>query len=234
MSRDPSTDSCDGAASVSSPFTMTDVRVHERDTLWSGFFHIERLQLSHRLYGGGWSRPVSRELFARGNAVGVLLVDTKRQQLVLTEQFRVGALRLQDSPERQSSPERGASPEPPAPGPWLLELVAGMVEPGESPADVARRETLEETGLTIDHVTPITAYYSSPGGSDEWISLFWASVDASAAGGVHGCVDESEDIRTVIMSLGEAEQALHSGSFANAMTVIAMQWLLLNRNRVFV
>jgi len=227
MSRKPSTESSGNTPSAPAPFSSADVRVHGRKTLWSGFFHIDLVKLSHRLFGGGWSPEISRELFVRGNAVGVLLVDIRRQQLVLTEQFRVGALTHPNSPEPVSSPE-------PTNSPWLLELVAGMVEPGEAPEAVARRETLEETGLTLDHVTPITAYFSSPGGSDEWVSLFWASVDASLAGGVHGCADENEDIRTVIMSLDEAAQALQSGRFANAMTVIAMQWLLLNRNRIFV
>jgi ADP-ribose pyrophosphatase len=195
-------------------FTTSDVEIVQREKAWSGFFTIERVDVRHRLYRGGWSDVLSREIFVRGAAVGVLLVDPDRRELVLTEQFRAGALEDARSP-------------------WLLELVAGMMEAGESPESVARRETLEETGLEIDELYPISAYYSSPGGSSEWICLFWARVDASRAGGIHGCGNENEDIRTVRLPFAELEDILRSGRLCNAMTLIAAQWLILNRDAVF-
>lgn len=194
-------------------FTASDTEIISREKAWSGFFTVERVDVRHRLYRGGWSAVLSREIFARGNAVGVLLVDPDRRELVLTEQFRAGALEGPQSP-------------------WLLELVAGMIGPGESPESVARRETLEETGLEISELHPISAYYSSPGGSNEWISLFRAHVDASGAGGVHGCSDENEDIRTVCLPFAQIEDVLRSGRVCNAMTLIALQWLMLNRDAV--
>ena len=99
-------------------FGVDDYRVESQETAFQGFFRITRMVVSHRLFGGGWSAPLKRELFQRGDAVGVLLYDPKHHTVGLVEQFRVGAMQDQQ-------------------GPWQYEVVAGMIEPGESPADVA-------------------------------------------------------------------------------------------------
>lgn len=189
--------------------TRADVEVLAQDTVFQGFFAVDKVTLRHRLFAGGWSGEFSRELFRRGRSVGVLLHDPVRSQLVLVEQFRVGLLR----DERHS--------------PWVLELVAGMVDAGEQPHDVALREAHEETGLVIDQVSYICEYYNSPGGSDECISLFYGQVDASGAHGIHGLATENEDIRVKVMGLADAWRRLDEGGFNNAMIIIALQWLRL-------
>ncbi|GGY50608.1 ADP-ribose diphosphatase [Bacterioplanes sanyensis] len=195
------------------PFTQQDVELVDRQVAFRGFFTIEKLTLRHRRFNGEWLGPFQRELFRRGEAVGVLLFDPQRQQVVLTEQFRVGALRDQRSP-------------------WLLELVAGMVEEGEDYADVAQRETLEEAGSEFYQLIPICDYWVSPGGCDEKVMLYCGLVDSSNMGGVHGLDEEHEDIRLVTLTLDQAWQALDDGSMNNAATIIAMQWLRLNQERL--
>jgi len=142
-------------------FTNTDVEVLGRTTLFQGFFRMVEYRVRHRLFNGGWSGEVRRELFERGHAVGVLPWDPRSDRVALVEQFRVGAL---------------ADPA----GPWLLELVAGMVEEGETPEEVARRELVEEAGIAEVELLPICDYLVSPGGSDESMTLLCAMTSLDA------------------------------------------------------
>jgi len=109
--------------------------------------------LRHRLFAGGWSSPIRRELFQRGDAVGVLPWNPRADEVVLIEQFRVGAMRGSDSP-------------------WMLELIAGVVEPGESDTAVAHRESEEEAGCQLTRLEPIATFYPSAGACSEQIRLF--------------------------------------------------------------
>ncbi|HIJ29450.1 MAG TPA: NUDIX domain-containing protein, partial [Gammaproteobacteria bacterium] len=104
---------------------------------------MEKYQLQHTLFDGGWSKPLSRELFERGHAVAVLLYDPKEDAVVMVEQFRIGALGHPDHP-------------------WFLEVVAGMVEEGESEEEVARRESVEEAGCRVGEMEFIARYWVSP------------------------------------------------------------------------
>jgi ADP-ribose pyrophosphatase len=190
-------------------FNAQDVDILHRETAFQGFFAIDRIVLKHRLYQGGWSQPFTRELFRRNRAAGVLLYDPIREQLVMVEQFRVGVL---DTPQHN---------------PWVLELVAGIVDSDESTAAMAVREVQEETGLKVDNLQFICEYFNSPGGSTECISLFYGTVDASLASGIHGLAEENEDIRVVVVPLTDAWQLLAEGRINNAMAIIALQWLRL-------
>lgn len=190
-----------------------DVELLEQTRVYQGFFALDKVRLRHRLFAGGWSAPVSREIFVRGPAVGVLLFDPHRDLIGLVEQFRLGAL---DDPS----------------GPWCLEVVAGMIETGESPAAVAVRETFEETGLTIAALEPICRYIASPGGSTEAMHLFCACTDLEHAGGVFGLAEEGEDIRVHILPAAAVFDALYSGRFNNAATLISLQWLQLQHARL--
>ncbi len=193
---------------------MTDrVKIIEKETAYQGFFRIDRYTLEHRAFGGGWIGPMRRELFERGHAVAVLPYDPVRDEVVLIEQFRIGAF--------------GAGWEP-----WMLEVVAGIVGPDESEEDVAHRETEEETGLTLNRTEPIARYLSSPGGTTEWTSLYCGEVDASGAGGVHGLADEHEDIKVHRFAAADALAMPGNGHMANATGLIALQWLALNRDRL--
>ncbi|WP_225691140.1 NUDIX domain-containing protein [Thalassolituus sp. ST750PaO-4] len=190
-------------------FDRNDVEVAARDVAFNGFFRIEKIRLRHRMFTGGWSGYFERELFERGEAVCVLLFDPQRDCVVLTEQFRIGALADEHSP-------------------WLLELVAGMVEPGESYAEVARRETEEEAGCSFNELLPICNYWVSPGGTSERVQLYCALIDSEGVGGIHGLADENEDIRLARMSFSEAYAAVENGRINNAATIMALQWLYIH------
>lgn len=196
---------------IPTPFTITDVELSHRQHGYNGFFSIETLTLRHRSFDGRWIGPMRRELFRRGNAVCVLLYDPMDKCVVLAEQFRVGALTDPRSP-------------------WLLELVAGMVEEGESDEEVAVREMWEEAQCRSVVLFPICRYWVSPGGSDEQVQLYCALIDSSTLSGIHGLAEEHEDIRLVRLSRDQAIQALHDGVINNAATVIALQWLALQND----
>ena len=153
---------------------------------------------------------MTRELILRPRAVGVLLFDPAQQQVVLVRQIRVGML------------DEGQKP-------WLLELVAGMVESGEEPIEVAARESLEEANTKPQDLLQICEYYNSPGISNERITLFCGRVDSTQAGGIFGLDAEHEDIEVVVLSLADALAKVASGEINNAMSIIALQWLQLNQ-----
>jgi len=196
--------------SCSAGFTVDDVQV-SRETVYKGFMQLQQVQVKHRLFEGGWSETFQRELLVRDQAVMVLLYDPARDAVVLIEQFRIGALEDKH-------------------GPWLLEMVAGVVEPGESLEGVAKRESLEEAGCEVQALERVTTVWTSPGGSSEKITLFCGKVDSSDVGGVHGLVEEHENIYVRVVSYEMALQALAAGIIRDATSTIAMQWLQLNRD----
>lgn len=195
------------------PFTRDDVEITRRKILYQGFFCAEEVRLRHRLFQGGWTGEMSRELFLRSEAVGVILYDPERDLVGLIEQFRAGAL---DEPM----------------GPWCMEIVAGMLEPGESPEAVARREMLEESGVEAGAMEYICNYLPSPGGSNEKMHLLCACVDLGEAGGIHGLDDEHEDIKVHVIPAPQVFDHLYDGRFNNASILVALQWLQLNRPRL--
>lgn len=173
------------------------------------FFTLKRLRLRHALFEGGVSAELKRELFVRDDAVCALLYDPVRDAVVLLEQFRVGALHDAASP-------------------WLLELIAGIVEPGESVDQVAVREAQEEAGAVLEAIVPICTYHVSPGGSQERIHLLCARVDSEGLGGVHGLSEEGEDIRVLVVPRREAYDGVVCGRINNGPSIMALQWLELN------
>lgn len=197
-------------------FNRQDMEVISDERVFDGFFKVHRLTFRHRCFEGG-EIEITRELFQRGNAVCVLLFDPQRDEIVLIEQFRVGAM-------AKGATEAGS--------PWLLEPVAGIVEPGETVNDVAERESQEEAGAEISDIIPITRYLPSPGGCDEYVDLLCGRVDSSKVGGVHGLADEGEDILVHSLPYDEVCELVNSGVIDNSATIIAVQWLQLNKQRV--
>ena len=185
----------------------------DKRTCYDGFFRLERFRLRHELFAGGWSGEVVRELLERGHAVAVLLYDPIRDQVVLVEQFRIGALASGEHP-------------------WMLEVVAGIIETDEDPQEVACRESLEEAGCRVTELIPIHRFIPSSGGCSEHLILYCGRVDASKADGIHGLAHEGEDIRVRVMPVSETLAMLKRGTVLSAMTLVALQWLALNRERL--
>jgi ADP-ribose pyrophosphatase len=200
-------------AKPAAPRTAADIEVLSRAVPHAGFLRVEQYRLRHRLFAGGWTPPLLREVCVRGTVAGVLPYDPARDQLVLVEQFRMGPFAA------------GAAP-------WMIEIVAGFIEDGETPEQVAARECIEECGCTVSALLPITCYFPSPGGLAERVHLFCGRVDSRQALATAGLVDDSEDIRVQVVPWRAARSQIARGGYANAATLIALQWLALNRRRV--
>ena len=189
------------------------VEVIEKTTPYQGYSRIDVYRLRHKRFGGGWTEVMSRELFDRGHAAVVLPYDPARDTVVLIEQFRIGAYAAGFTP-------------------WLIEPVAGILEPGETPEEVARREAVEEAGCEITELEPIGTVLSTPGICSEVLHLYCGRVDSEGVGGIHGLEHEHEDIRAFTLPLDTALERLARGEYHKAITVMTLQWLALNRERL--
>lgn len=191
-----------------SVFTPNDVDVLDKETLFKGFFKMVKYRFRHKLFAGGWSNVIEREMFERGHAAAMLPYDPVRDEVVLIEQIRVGALEHNH--------------------PWQMEIVAGMIDRDESAEEVVRREAEEEAGISAKNIHAIVSYYPSAGGCSEKLDVFIGEVDASQASGIHGLDYEDEDIRVHVMSRSQAYDLVREGKIENGASIIALQWLELN------
>jgi ADP-ribose pyrophosphatase len=194
-------------------FDGADVKLVSSKTAFRGFFELTVHRFRHRLFKGGWSGEIEREVFTKTEASAAILYDPKNDLIALIEQFRAGAV---DSEY----------------GPWCLEVVAGMLEPGENPDELILREIQEEAALVPDKLHKITAYYSTPGACNEKIHLYCAECDLSDSGGIHGLESENEDILLSVFDAEGVLDAMLNSRMNNAATLLALQWLAMNRSRL--
>lgn len=181
------------------------LEVTATERLHDGFFATEAWEYRHRLFRGGTSDTLRREVFVTGDAVAVLPWDPATDQLLLIEQVRAGLVARGD------------------PNPWNLEIIAGLQDQQEPPEATARREAQEEAGLTLGRMVEAGRYYTSPGGQTEFITTFLAEADLSGyRPGVHGLATEHEDIRTMVVSRAQALDALDRGEARNAPLMLAL------------
>jgi len=187
-------------------FGASDVRVLEDETVYDGYFSMRRVTLQYRAFDGGWVEPQVREVFERGDAVGVLPYHPATDSLVMIEQFRPGAMRGDNSP-------------------WMLELIAGIVEPGESDAEVAHREAMEEAGCELCELRPIATVLPSAGACTEQVQLYCGLLDGPVVTGVHGLAEEGENILVHSVPVADAFQLLAQNRIPNGHTLISLLWL---------
>ena len=194
-------------------FTSNDVEITDIKPVYRGFFTMNQYQFKHKCFNGEWSDTVTREIFERGHAVGVLPYDPILQEFVLIEQVRIGALATSSSP-------------------WLIEIIAGMIDEGETPENVCHRESMEEAGIELDNLTKALSYLSSPGGTTERLHIFIAKTNAAKAQGIHGLDTESEDIKVHRVKENTALEWLENGHIDNAAAIIALQWFFMHKTQL--
>ncbi|WP_282609363.1 NUDIX domain-containing protein [Pelagibius sp. Alg239-R121] len=184
-----------------------------KSTLFKRYFQLDEYVVRHSLFAGGLSEPITREIFERGHAAAVVPYDPEVDAIVFIEQFRMGAFAADLYP-------------------WQYEFVAGIIDEGESPPDVVRREAEEEAACRIEELESIGKFLVSPGGSSETLSLFCGRVRSATIGGIHGLSHEGEDIRAFVLPYQEAHELLRQGRITNLFTFAALQWLVLNREEL--
>ena len=188
-------------------------KILDETPVYRGFFNLTRYHLRHSTFEGGWSDPLMRELFHRGHCVAVLPYDPLKGEILLIEQFRIGAVGSKTIP-------------------WLLETVAGAIESGESPEDVAHREGMEEAGCQFQSLIRVGTFYTSPGGTSEAVTVFIGVAKGPLQEGLFGLEEEGEDIRAIVRSLDEALALLEAGTIDSVVPALALQWLALHRDRL--
>lgn len=188
-----------------------DVEIKKDTLIHDGFCRIRRYEMRHRCFSGKWTQSYTRELMIKPRVAAALPYDPRKDQVVLIEQFRVGALGQNETP-------------------WLIEIVAGIMDKthAESYEELIKREMYEESGLEIEALLPVCDYLVTPGCSTEKVKLFCAIVDSAKAPKFCGLIEENEDIKIHVISTKEAFAAVRSGQINNAAAIIALQWLELN------
>lgn len=170
------------------------MEIKKREKAYNGYFKIFKLTIEQE------GQEFTREQFERGHAVAALVYDTVQQVYILTKQFRIG-----------SESE-------------LIEVVAGMIDEGETPEASIKREIEEEIGHHVDKLEYLHTFYSSPGGTTEKVTLYYAEVSAQhAAGG--GNAHENEHIELVKLTAQELDEL----ETPDAKTIIAQQWVKLQK-----
>ena len=193
--------------------TKESAELVRHEVAFQGYFKVVRYFFRHTLYEGGMSGVISREVFERGHAGGVLMYDPERDEVVLIRQFRAGAYVAGHHP-------------------WVWEVVAGIIEENETAEQMIRRETVEEAGLEVGELIPIQNVMLTPGACSETCQIFLGRIDSSKAGGVFGLAEEHEDILVKVMKFADAYALVERNEVDNAVGVIALQWLALHRDEV--
>lgn len=177
----------------------------ETRTAYAGFFELRRLTVEHDRFDGDSSGPLVREVLHRSDVAAALLYDPSADKVVLVEQYRAGAH------------VAGVSP-------WLIDIVAGRIETGQTPLEAITREITEESGLTPESIDPIGSYLTAPHLSSEQVHLFCAMVDATQVAGYHGLAYEGEDIRPLVMQRTKALGLLKTRPLS-LWAGVALSWL---------
>ena len=175
----------------------------------NGFFKMKEITLKYQKYDGKWSNEIKRELFGGAQVSAVLPYDPDNKKIVLIQQFRPGTISKKS-------------------GNYLDEIVAGIIDKGETPEETAIRECFEETGCKAKNLRPIQGYFPAPGSSESFYHLFLGKVVAPKKEVIKGLENENEDILVKSYSFKEVKKKMENNEILNGLTLIALQWFFLN------
>ena len=184
-------------------------KILNKKNIHNGFFKMNEITLKYKKYDGSWSNEIKRELFGGAQVSAVLPYDPENKKIVLIQQFRPGTI------SRDSNN-------------YLDEIVAGIIDPGESPKDTAIRECIEETGCKVKNLRSIQGYFPAPGSSESFYHLFLAEVIAPDKEAVRGLENENEDILVKSYTFEQVKEKMEKNEILNGLTLIALQWFFLN------
>jgi len=189
-------------------------QILNRESLFQGYFRMDRFKLRHERFDGNWSDTFSREVFDRGQrCAGLLPYDPKSDKLIMIEQFRPGIMAGGEYP-------------------WITEIVAGVIDGTDTPEETVRREAVEEAGCQISELAKIADYFSSPGSSAEHITVFAGRTIAPEHDSIRGLAHENEDIRVLVMDAAKAISLLYSNKIRDALTLVALQWFAMHHTEL--
>ena len=189
-----------------------DWKIHQKQLVYDGHFKVTKFDLTYEKYNGESTPLLRRELVERNDTVAMVAYDPVTDEVVLVEQFRVGAI----------SEEQ----------PWLIEIVAGLIEPNESPEQVVVRESQEEIGCVPSEIIKIAEFYTSPGGNSEWVHLYIGNISVHKISQLGGLEEEGEDIKITVVPATDVAYMLSTGEVRSAIAIIGLQWFVMNRENI--
>jgi ADP-ribose pyrophosphatase len=197
------------------PVTTPAAKVVSQQTVFDGFHKLQVIELQPRsMRDGGWADKMEREMFTAGPYSTVILYKPETDEILLNEQFRIGAFMA------------GAD------DPFLFECPAGMIDDGETPEQAAIRETLEETGCEIKELELVGSYYTSPGCLDEEAFVFLGRIDSVQTGEIFGVEEEGEEIRTHLLPAQKVFEMLDNGFIQNCSSALALNWFARHKDGI--
>lgn len=190
-------------------------KIVSREVVFDGFHRLEVIRLQPKsLKTNSWAGEMEREIFTAGPYSTVLLYIPETDEILLNEQFRLGAYMAQ------------------AADPFLYECAAGMIDEGETPEEAAVRETLEETGCHVIALEKVGSFYTSPGCLDEEAYVFIGRIAKAEAGNIFGVEEEGEEIRTHLLPAEKVFEMLDAGLIQNGSSALAINWFARHRDRL--
>lgn len=187
-------------------------KILNKINLYSGFFSLNRFEFIHQKHDGKWTGKIQREIFSGAHVSTLLPYDPVRKEFVLIQQFRAGTLSRYDDD-------------------YLFEIVAGIIDEGESAEDTAKRECLEETGCEVNNIMPIQGYFPAPGSSESYYHLFLGEINGFDGERIKGLESENENILVKSFKVDHVRQMLRNNQITNGLTLIALQWFFLEYNK---
>jgi ADP-ribose pyrophosphatase len=189
---------------------VTNYEVKEKKTIYEGHNKLENWSFSDG------EKEYDREVLNVGQAVAAIVYDTVKKKFIFVEQYRV--------------PTEGI----------MVEVVAGKIDKGEKPEQAMKREIMEETGYKVDVINPIMDFYSSPGTTNEIVSLFYCEVSEKVNEG-GGIGDENvsvveieklglggkiftKDPFSTDMEFGKESKIVPPYQLIDAKSIIAVMW----------
>ncbi len=183
-------------------------KILNKKNLYSGFFNLNKYEFVHKKHDGNWTNTVEREVFSGAEVSGLLPYDPIKNEIILLQQFRAGALSRYDKD-------------------YLYEIVAGIINKNEKAEETAKRECIEETGCKVKKITPILSYFPAPGSSESYYHLYLGEINSFDGKRIMGLEDENEDILVKSFKIDEVRQLLKEKKIMNGLTLIALQWFFL-------
>ena len=183
-------------------------KVTNKKKLHEGFFQLHEINFTHQKHDGNWSSELKREIFSGAHVATVLPYDPIKKRILLLKQFRPGLLKRKQDPV-------------------VIEIVGGIIDKGETPAEAAKRECVEETGCVVNKLIDIYSYYPAPGSSESYYHLFMAEIDAFEGERILGLENENEDLLVNSYDVQEVKNLLKEKKIINGVTLLALQWFFL-------
>ncbi|MDW3094449.1 MAG: NUDIX domain-containing protein [Gammaproteobacteria bacterium] len=189
-----------------------DWKIHQKQLAYDGHFKVTKFDLTHEKYNGESTPLLRRELVERNDTVAMVAYDPVTDEVVLVEQFRIGAI----------SEEQ----------PWLIEIVAGLIEADESAEQVVIRESEEEIGCVPSEIIKIADFYTSPGGNSEWVHLYIGKISVNEISQLGGLEEEGEDIKITVVPASDVPYMLSTGEVRSAIAIVGLQWFVMNKGNI--